>query len=97
LMISKHSPESCPLNNEKAKKMSGEIADKMPKLTKKHGLKMIGGYSVVPEHTILMIFESPTSDAFQKFAMEPDMMKWIAANTTKIKMAMTLEESMRLL
>jgi hypothetical protein len=29
--------------------------------------------------------------------MEPDMMKWIANNTTEIKMAMTLEESMKLL
>jgi len=96
-MISKHSPESCPMNNEKAKKISVEVAGKLEKLTKKHALKMTGSWTVIPERTMFLFFEALTSDAFQKFAIEPDMMKWIAANTTEIKMAMTLEESIKIL
>jgi hypothetical protein len=37
-------------------------------------------------------WKARTSDAFQRFSMEPDMMKWIANNMTEIKTAMTLEE-----
>jgi hypothetical protein len=36
-------------------------------------------------------------EAFQKFAMEPEMLQWMNYNTTEIKVAMTLEESMKLL
>lgn len=85
------------MNNEKAKKMSAEVAGKLGKLTKKHGIKNVGSWTVIPEHLIFMVFDAPISDAFRKFAMEPDMMKRIANNTTEIKMAMTLEESMKLL
>jgi len=36
-------------------------------------------------------------EAFQKFSMEPEMLQWMNYNTTEIKVAMTLEESMKLL
>ena len=83
-MISKHSDEGCPIHNEK---MRFEIAG-IWELTKTYGIKDVGIWAVIPEHLLFMVFEAPTSDAFLKFSMEPDMMKWIASNTTKIKMAM---------
>jgi hypothetical protein len=59
LMISKHSPENCPMNNEKAKKMSVEVAGKLGKLTKKHGIKNVGSWTVIPEHLVFMVFDAP--------------------------------------
>jgi hypothetical protein len=38
LTISRHSPENCPMNNEKMKKMTLELPDKLSGLEKKHGI-----------------------------------------------------------
>jgi hypothetical protein len=98
LKISRHSPENCPLVNEKAKKMNQEVTGKLGELTKKHGIKIVGGWTVVSEHLLVMVYEAPNFEAFQKFAAEPDIVKWLAyQDTTEFKMAMTLEESMKLL
>jgi len=97
LMISRHSPENCPLNNEKMKAMTLELPDKLGRLEKKHGVKRVGAWTVVPEHLLVWVYEAPSSEALQKFSMEPELLKWMAFNTSEIKLAMTLEESMKLL
>jgi hypothetical protein len=43
------------------------------------------------------VYEAPSSEALQKFSMEPALLKWMAFNTSEIKLAMSLEESMKLL
>jgi len=47
--------------------------------------------------TIDRVYEAPSSDALQKFSMEPEIVKWMAWNTSETKLATGLEESMRLL
>lgn len=47
------------MNNEKAKKMSVEVAGKLGKLTKKHGIKNVGSWTVIPEHLVFMVFDAP--------------------------------------
>jgi hypothetical protein len=95
--ISRHSPENCPMNNEKMKKLTLEAVEKLPTLAKKHGIKPVGRWSVFPEHLIIQVFETPSIDAFMKFQMEPEIMKWVANNTIETKIAMTQEETMRML
>jgi sialic acid synthase SpsE len=56
-----------------------------------------GSWTLIPEHLIILAFDASTSDAFQKFSMEPEIMRRMASNMSKIKMAMTLEESMKIL
>lgn len=97
LIVSRHSPENCPLNNEKMKKMTLELPDKLGGLEKKHGLKRVGVWTVIPEHLTVWVYEAPSSDGLQKFSMEPDIVKWMAWNTSEIKLAMGLEESIKLL
>ena len=97
LIISRHSPENCPMNNEKMKKLTLELPDKLGGLEKKHGIKRVGVWTVIPEHLLVWVYEAPTSEALQKFSMEPEMVKWMAWNTSEIKLAMSLEESMKLL
>lgn len=98
LKISKHSPENCPMVAEHAKKISLEVTSKMGELGKKHGVKVLGAWAVHQEHLLVMVYEAATLDAFQKFLMEPVVMKWInIQDTTEFKLAMTLEESMKLI
>jgi hypothetical protein len=97
LMISRHSPENCPLNNEKMKALTLELPGKLGGLEKKHGVKRVGAWTVVPEHLLIWVYESPSSEALHKFSMEPALLKWMAFNTSEIKLAMSLEESMKLL
>jgi hypothetical protein len=52
---------------------------------------------VIPEHLLVWVYEAPSSEALQNFSLEPEMIKWMAWNTSEIKLAMSLEESMRLL
>jgi hypothetical protein len=54
-------------------------------------------WGVPPEHLNVIVYEAPSLDAFLKLQMEPEIMKWVAQNTTEIKIAMTLEESMKFL
>ena len=97
LIVSRHSPENCPMNNEKMKKITLELPDKLGVLEKKHGIKRIGAWTVISEHMTVWVYESPSSDNLQKFSMEPEMVKWMAWNTNEIKLAMSLEESMQFL
>jgi hypothetical protein len=97
LIISRHSAEICPLNNEKMKAMTLELPAKLSRLEKKHGVKRIGVWTVVPEHLLIWVYEAPSSDALQEFSLEPELLKWMAWNTSKIKLAMSLGESMKLL
>ena len=41
-VIGTYSEEMCPMNNEKAKKITFEAFEKLEPLTKKHGVKVIG-------------------------------------------------------
>jgi hypothetical protein len=97
LQISKHSPESCPMHNEKAKKALVGLMAKMGPLTKKHGIKLVGSWTSVPEHLIVSVYDVPKMEALMKFAMEPEVMSWLAYNTTETRPVMTLEEVMKLL
>jgi hypothetical protein len=97
LIISRHSAENCPLNNERMKAMTLALPAKLVGLEKKHGVKRIGAWTVVPEHLLIWVYEAPSSDALQGFSMEPEIVKWMAWNTSEIKLAMSLEESMKLL
>jgi len=54
-----HSPESCPLNNTKSKKIFLEIQDNMKKNLKKfHIIKVIGFYMSVLEHEWIIILDA---------------------------------------
>jgi hypothetical protein len=55
LMISRHTAESCPMNNEKAKKIAIDVASKLGPLTKKHRIKVVENWSAHPEHLMVQV------------------------------------------
>ena len=97
LLISRHSPENCPMFNEKARKVSLQLVNKMEGLLKKHGVKMVGLWQVPTEHLFFEVYEAPSYEAFQKLGREPEIQAWIAYNTMEMKIAIRMEEATQML
>jgi len=97
LLIHRHSPENCPMFNEKARKMTLQLANKMEELLKKHGVKMVGFWQVPMEHLLFEVYEAPSYEAFQKLGREPEILAWSAYNTVEMKSAISAEEAMKML
>jgi L-rhamnose mutarotase len=93
IMISKHTVADCAIHNEKMRKTWNQIYANMPQLLKKHGIKNVGAWAVMSEHTMYFVFDAPTLEAWQKYVMEPDMMTWLGTNMTQIKMAAPVEQA----
>ena len=53
LIVSRHSPENYPMNNEKMKQITLELPEKLVGLEKKHGIKRTGVWTVIPEHLVI--------------------------------------------
>ncbi len=94
MVISRHSPEYCPENNEKVRKATLEAIDKMDELLKKHKVKIVGAwFGFVPsEHTHYIVYEAPNVGALQKLSMEPEIRAASAYETQETKIVKNLEE-----
>lgn len=97
LQTSRHTSESCPMHNEKVKKVYLDFISKMGRLTKKHGVKVLGTWTSMPEHLIVVVYDVPNPEAMLKFSMEPEVMEWLSYQTTENRPVKTLEEVMKLL
>jgi hypothetical protein len=92
MTIARHSPESCPMRNEKGRKLVLDVTTKMESVTKKYGVKMLGMWSDPREHLIVSIYESPSLEAFQKLSMAPELEAWNALNSTETKVGYGLKD-----
>jgi hypothetical protein len=97
LLIGRHSPENCPMFNEKARKVWTEYFSKEDGLLKKHGVKSLGSWIVGTEHLSVGVFEAPSLDAFEKLGMEPQVLALTAYMTYEIKLALSMEEVAKML
>lgn len=92
LMISRHSPENCPMFNEKARKLWLEYISKSGELAKKYGCKSIGAWQVPTEHLYVAVLEIPSIKALEKLATEPLFFAFGAYETYEVKLAYNMEE-----
>lgn len=92
LTIARHTAESCPMMNEKGRKLILDVTSKIEALGKKYGVKMLGMWSDPWEHLIVSIYESPSLEAFQKFSMDAELAAWNALNTTETKVGYGLQD-----
>lgn len=94
MVISSHSPEYCPENNEKVRKATLEAIGKMDELLKKHGVTLVGAwFGFVPsEHTHYRVYEAPSVEALQKFRLEPEVRAASAYDSQETKIVKSLEE-----
>ena len=94
MVISNHSPEYCPENNEKVRKATLQLLGKADELLKKHEVKLVGAwFGFVPsEHLHYMVFEALSVEAFQKLRMEPEFRAASAYDTQETRIVKSLEE-----
>ena len=97
LVFFKHTPENCPMFNEKTRKLFLEYDKKAGGLMKKHGIKNLGEYTVPNEHLTIGIYEAPSIEVFNEFAMEPEIITRGSYETAELKSAMSMEEVMKML
>ena len=92
LLTSRHSPEACAQFVEKSRKIALALAENIEALAKKHGVKVVGLWSAMPEHIVVSIYEAPSLEAFQKLSMEPEFLAWSSCTTTKTRIVSGLED-----
>jgi hypothetical protein len=93
VLISKHSPENCPMFNAKSRKIYMEAMEKIDALMKKHKVKLLASATVPNEHTDYEIYEAPSFEAFDELGMEPAIIAMGEFLTMEIKPAMSPEET----
>jgi hypothetical protein len=92
LMIERHSPENCPMFNEKTRKVMMKCNEKFDGLAKKYRVKTIGSWAVPSEHLSFSVFEAPSLEAVTKLMMEPVVMELGTFETCEFKAAFNAEE-----
>ena len=97
VLITKHSPEDCPMFNAKALKVYMEAMEKMDALMKKHKVKLVGAAEVPNEHSTYEIYDAPTFEDFDKLGMEPAIIALGQFITMEIKPAMSPEDMEQML
>jgi len=97
LMVSRHTPEDCPMNNKNMLKLTVEAMSNYEALAKKHGVKVIGVWSANAEHLNIFVYDAPNYEAFQKLVMEPPLANWLSYQTNEYKVVTTVEETKKML
>ena len=83
--------------NEKTRQIHVNLLNKLDSLLKKYNITLLGAWFALTEHTLYEVFDSPSLEAFQKMAMEPEIVQWSAFNTMEIKMVSSVNDVMGLL
>jgi L-rhamnose mutarotase len=83
--------------NEKTRQIHVNLLNKLDSLLKKYNITLLGAWFALTEHTLYEVFDSPSLEAFQKMAMEPEIVQWSAFNTMEIRMVASVNDVMGLL
>ena len=97
LCISKHAPDKCPMFNETTKRVYAKWASSYAESYRKHGVKLIGGWTVHAEHLNFWVVDAPSLEAFQALMMEPDILALSAIESMEFKMATSMEEAVKMM
>ena len=92
LIFSKHSPENCPMFNEKARKLWLDYFNKSQELYRKHGARRIGAWTVPSEHQYVEVLEIPSLEVWEKLGLDPLVSAFGAYETYEVKLAYKMEE-----
>lgn len=97
MMISTHSPESCPIHNQEAKKVMQTVMKQVPVLAAKHGITITGLWANIGAHTTYGVYDTPSMDAFMALIREPDLQGWSSFNCAQFTPVLGREETDALL
>jgi len=83
--------------NKKSRKIALELADKIEGLTKKHGVKIVGIWSVFSEHLTVSVWDAPSLEALQKLSSEPEFAAWYSIHTGEVKVAVGMADTAKMM
>ncbi|MCE5214789.1 hypothetical protein FGU46_10420 [Methanobacterium sp. CWC-01] len=84
-----HSPEMCPMYNDKIRKKFKEQYNKMKEIAAKLEIKILINLSVAMDHTSLLILEAPSVESMENFVME---MGLVSFQTITMRHAINTDE-----
>lgn len=71
LQVYAHSPESCPIGNQKNMQITMNWLNKVDALAAKQGIKVVGIWTDRWGHKSWAVYDTPNLEAFEKFEQEP--------------------------
>lgn len=84
-----HSPEMCPMYNDKIRKKFKQQYSKMKEIAAKLDIKILINLSVAMDHTSLLILEAPSVESMENFVME---MGLVSFQTITMRHAINTDE-----
>jgi hypothetical protein len=72
LQVYTHSPESCPVGNQKNLQITYDWLKKVDELAEKNGLKVVGIWTDRWGHKSWAVYDAPDMGSFEKFEQEPE-------------------------
>ena len=72
LQVYSHSPESCPIGNPQNLQITMNWLKKIDALAAKQGIKVVGIWTDRWGHKSWAVYDTPSTDAFEKFEQEPE-------------------------
>lgn len=96
LMMSRHTPQNCPMFNAETRKVYANWLAKMQEIAQKHGIKLLSACTVLSEHLTVTILEAPSLEAIQRANTEPEFFALNMVDTTELKLAMNMEEAVKI-
>ncbi len=97
LSIVSHTAADCAAHNAETRRVTLEGLSQMEELTKKHGVKVVGAWSVHSKHFQVVVYDAPNFEAIMAFSMEPPIRKMMGYSMSDVYPAMTMEEMTQML
>lgn len=91
MIVSKHSPESCPMVNTTSRENLIASNQRMNDVAKSLGVKILGTWADMPAHMIFMLIDAPKPEVLSKMAVELHLVDW---NTSITHPVITMQEAM---
>ena len=85
MIVSTHSPESCPMGNPETAKKAQSMMQRMDEVAKKYGIKVQGAWNNVPSHTAFMVVDAPNTDALGLMAIDLGTETWTTSRLYPIE------------
>ncbi len=97
LSIIRHGAAECATHNEYYRQALIETLGQWEDLLKKHGVKLVGAWSVHQKHFQVIVYDAPNFEALMAWSMEPPIMKLTNMYDTDVWPAMTMEQMTQML
>ena len=84
--ILQHTPVQCPGNNKQLFDEVMAMMPRLPEIAKRHSVKILGLYSLMPSHRNVVVLDAPSAEAAETLLLDMGLGGW---NTGELSLAHT--------